>query len=33
MSKTAKKHHFVRFVMYCFSTAAPVAFYWARSDE
>jgi len=32
-SKTAKIHHFVRFVMCCFITTLPVAFYWACSDD
>jgi len=32
-SKTAKVHHLVRFVMYCFITTVAVAFYCARSDE
>ena len=32
-SKTAKIHRFVRFVMYCFITTVPVAFYCACSDE
>jgi len=32
-SKTAKIHRFVIFVMYCFITAVPVAFYWAWSNE
>jgi len=32
-SKTAKIRRFVRFVMYCFITTVPVAFYCERSDE
>jgi len=32
-SKTTKIHHFVMFVMYCFITTVPVAFYWACSDD
>ena len=31
--KTAKVHHFVEFITYCFFNTVPVAFYGARSDD
>ena len=31
--KPQKNHHFVKFVVYCFITTVPVAFYCACSDE
>jgi len=33
MYETAKVLRFVRFVMCCFITTVPVAFYWACSDK
>jgi len=32
-SKTAKIHHFVKFVMYCFITTCSVECYWHYRDD